>query len=66
MMLMLNVPATFGPDVPGRADHRAARSSTATSTPQNTAGIAAALMGYAPGLGRLLRGEDRLADVLRA
>jgi putative peptidoglycan lipid II flippase len=49
LMLMLNVPATFGlmalagPIIELLLEYR-------NVTPQNTAGIAAALMGYAPGL----------------
>ena len=62
---MLNVPATIGlivlaqPIVELLLEH-------GRFTAHDTAATAAALMFYAPGLHRLLRRQDRLADLLLA
>ena len=65
MMLMLNVPASFGLIVPGRADHRAA-----DRVPQRHRAEhrrhGRRPHGLRAGPRRLLRREDRLADLLRA
>ena len=66
LMMLLNVPATLGPDRPGASRSCAVIFERGSFTAADTADTASALRFYAAGPARLLGGPHRVADVLRA